>query len=307
MEDVTKGNPETGTRPRRNNTWIYVLIIVLLLATNIYLFLNKDNNQHKYLEVIQKLEQVDSSFAILEDEYKASLARLDDLTGKNSQLERQLRQKDSELNQTKQRIQDILAKGPEANAAELSEARLLITELNTKIRSYERQITQLRRTNTALKAERDSIASTNASLQQKVDLAKVLHASNIRLKAIDLRRGGRKEKETEKAKRVDLLRITFDIDENRIAEDGTKELHICIINPHGELLNNPALGSGSFKDTDGKSKYYSVAKQVDLNNEQPLHDINVDWLQTAVYEKGAYSVEIYHQGYLIGKGSVNLR
>jgi hypothetical protein len=46
---------------------------------------------------------------------------------------------------------------------------------------------------------------------------------------------------------------------------------------------------------------------VDLNNEQPLHDINVDWLQTAVYEKGAYSVEIYHQGYLIGKGSVNLR
>lgn len=307
MEDANSKPTHETVPPKRSNTWIYATIIVLLLATNVYLFLNKDKNQQKHLEAVQQLASADSSLSELQDEYNASLARLDELTGKNAQLDRLLKQKDSELSKTKARIQEILAKNDAASGEEINEARQLIKSLNFRIRDYEKQITQLKKQNTELITQRDSVIVTNTDLQQKVNLAKVLHASNIRLKAIDLRRGGRKEKETEKAKRVDLFRITFDIDENRIAESGSKELNICIINPDGELLSNSALGSGSFKTSEGLSKYYSVSKTVSLITEQPLLNINVDWQQSAEYEKGAYSVEIYHQGYLIGKGSVSLR
>lgn len=307
MEEA-QGNPNyKPPGQKQNNTWIYVIIIILLLATNIYLFLNKDNNQQKLLVATHKLQLADSSLVQLQSEYNASLVRLDELTGKNTQLDRLLQQKDSELARTKQRIQEILAKNSNISQEEMAEARRLIKSLNVKIKDYEKQVARLQKENTRLTEERDSIVMDNTALQQKIDLAKILHASNIRLKAIDLRRGGRKEKETEKAKRVDLLRITFDIDENRIAESGVKELNICIINPDGELLSNPALGSGSFYTADGTIKQFSLAKNVHLKTEEPVLDINVDWQQSAEYEKGAYFVEIYHQGYLIGKGAVNLR
>jgi len=307
MEDANSKPNNQPSHPKRSNTWIYATIIVLLLGTNVYLFLNKDKNQQKHLEALQSLAKADSSLSDLQQEYNASLVRLDELTGKNAQLDKLLKQKDSELSKTKSRIQEILDKSDKASATEVAEAKRLIKSLNVKINDYQKQITQLKKQNTELVIQRDSVLVTNSDLQQKVNLAKVLHASNIRLKAIDLRRGGRKEKETEKAKRVDLFRITFDIDENRIAESGAKELHIRIVNPNGELLSNAALGSGSFQMSDGSSKYYSLSKNVQLQTEQPLPDVNVDWQQSAEYGKGAYSVEIYHHGYLIGKGSVSLR
>lgn len=306
MEDAPSTPIQEPSQRRRNNTWIYAVIIALLLATNVYLFLQKDKNQQKLLETKQLLQQADTSMATLQDDYNASLARLDDLTGKNAQLDKLLKQKDSELSKTKTRIQEILSKN-NATQKEIAEARGLIRKLNSRIGGYEQQIAQLKKQNVALTVERDSVVVTNTDLQQKVDLAKVLHASNIRLRGINLTNGGRKEKETEKAKRMDLLRIIFDIDENRIAESGSKELNICIINPNGELLSNAALGSGSFKTSDGQSKYYSVSKSVALQTEQPVKDVNVDWQQSAQYSKGIYTVEIYHQGYLIGKGSVSLR
>jgi predicted nuclease with TOPRIM domain len=306
MEDASSTPKTEPSRSRRNNTWIYAVIIALLLATNVYLFLQRNKSQQKSLEAQQQLQQADSSMSNLQDEYNASLARLDDLTGKNAQLDKLLKQKDSDLSKTKSRIQEILAKN-NATQKEIAEARSLIKKLNTRIENYEQQITQLKKQNVQLAQQRDSVVVTNTDLQQKVDLAKVLHASNIRLKGINLTNGGRKEKETEKAKRMDLLRIIFDIDENRIAESGRKELNICIINPNGELLSNAALGSGSFKTSDGQSRYYSVSKTVALQTEQPVKDINVDWQQSAEYSKGIYTVEIYHQGYLIGKGSVSLR
>ncbi|WP_118974259.1 hypothetical protein [Taibaiella koreensis] len=306
MEEVSSTPQPQPSRPKRNNTWIYAVIIALLLGTNVYLFLQRNKSQQKLLESTQQLQQADTSLAALQSEYNASLSRLDDLTGKNAQLDKQLKEKDSELGRTKARIQEILSKN-KATQQEVAEARALIHKLNTRIGDYEQQIARLKQENSTLTVQRDSVVVSNTDLQQKVSLAKVLHASNIRMTGIKLTRGGRKEKETEKARRVDLLRITFDIDENRIAESGNKELNICITNPNGELLSNAALGSGSFKTADGQSRYYSVSKAVMLQTEQPVKDINVDWQQSSEYAKGAYNVEIYHQGYLIGKGSVSLR
>jgi len=307
MEGTNQNQEVTNNqRPKRNNTWIYLVIIALLLGTNIYLYLQK-NKSTEQLNVSQvMLQQADTSLSQLQTEYNASLARLDELTGKNAMLDQQLKDKNSELGKTKARIKELLTKS-NATKADLAEARNLIQSLNTTITGYEEQIATLKKENTDLTGQRDSVVKTNSDLSQKVDLAKVLHASNIRLKGINLTHSGKKEKETEKARRVDLLRITFDIDENRVAESGPKDLQICIINPANELLSNAAFGSGSFTTADGASKYYSISKTVNLTTGQPVTDISADWQQSADYAKGNYSVEIYHKGYLIGKGTVSLR
>ncbi|MFT4061494.1 MAG: hypothetical protein QM642_03960 [Edaphocola sp.] len=299
-------------KPKRNNTWIYVAVIALLLALNVFLFLGSKKTltqppmRHKETAAAKPSPPADTEMAGLQSEYNASLARLDALAGKDAALDKMLRQKGTALLATKKRLQELLAKS-NATQVELNEARQLIQMLNARIGGYEKQIAELKKENVRLKAARDSAVDANVTLHHQVDIAKILHASNIRLKGIRLTIIGRKEKETEKAKRVDLLRVLFDVDENRLTEPGEKELHICIINPDNELLSNAALGSGSFVTADGQNRYYTLVQKVDFRQNEPVKDVTADWQQTSDYKTGTYTVEIYYEGYLIGKSSVNFR
>lgn len=313
MESRINPPLEEPERPKRNNAWIYIAIIILLLATNIYLFLQKKSNTRDNLLISEQLQQTTSEKEVLQNEYDAALARLDQLTSQNAALKNHVDSQSSELQHIKDHIRNILSKS-NVTQTELKEARVLIGSLNKKISDYAQQIADLKQQNSTLTEQRDSVTTANTGLKQaneglqkKVAVAKILHASNIRLLPIILRKGGRKESYTEKARKVDLLRIIFDVDENLLAESGTKEFDIRIISPEGTLLSNTALGSGSFIDSKGKTQYYSLSKTVQLTSGMPLQDIDVDWRQAASYEKGSYIVEIYYEGHLIGQGTTTLR
>lgn len=298
-----------NNNPKRfnfKNSWIYLAIIALLIGTNIYLFFQKKETTNQVLQVKEQVNQVSSEKDVLQKEFDASLVRLDNLTGKNMELKKALESDNSEISQAKDRIQSILNKSS-ATEVELKEARGLIRSLNGRIESYEKQITGLKNKNASLTSERDSVVTDNSKLKEKINLGKILHASNIKMTPIDLRRKGKKEKETTKARRVDLLRVSFDIDENRLAESGEKDFKISIQNPSGDLLSNAALGSGSMLKHDGSTLYYSLNKSIELVANSPVQDIKVDWKQSSDYEKGIYTVEIFYEGYLIGSGKVSLK
>ena len=306
MDNLTDTQNNNPKRFNIKNSWIYLVIIALLIGTNIYLFFQKRQTKTQAIQMEEQLYTVSSEKDLLQKEFDASLVRLDDLTGKNVELRKALESSSSEIAQTKNRIQTILTKG-NATEVELKEARGLIKNLNGRIEGYEKQIAGLKQRNATLSTERDSVAKFNTQLQEKIDLGKILHASNIQLIPIDLRRGGKKEKETTKARRVDFLRITFDIDQNRLVESGVKDIKIRIQSPDGNLLSNAALGSGSIVKHDGATLYYSLAKLVELEANRPLTDIHVDWKQSSDYLKGVYAVEIYYDGYLIGSGNAALK
>jgi len=88
----------------------------------------------------------------------------------------------------------------------------------------------------------------------------VLHASEIRVTFI--RDQKRKEKVTSKAKRTDELRVAFNIDENRIAESGMKQLYISITGPDNKIFYSVADGSGTTYNIRGGSVTYSLAKEI---------------------------------------------
>jgi len=311
-----QGNDQPPVKPssKKYNTWIYLGIIGLLLITNGILFFQKNAKEKEIVTVTEVKDQALLDRENLQQEYNASLVRLDELTSENSKLRNQINDQNSELAKTKARIQAIL-NNKNATDKELHEAQQLIHALNSKIAGYEEEIASLKQENAGLASARDSLTyinthleETNEELSQQVNLGKILHASNIRITGIALSRSGRKEKEVSRAKRVDVLRITFDIDENRLSDDGIKELQIRIINPMGSLLSNAALGSGSFVEAESKQQVlYSLSKKVKFKNNQPVKNIVADWQQSAEYEKGGYTVEIYNQGYLIGSGVATLR
>lgn len=285
-----------------NNAWIYIPLVLLLIASNIYLYNQKTKDNEMYQEDV---EVKDSTIGILKLEYDASLVRLDDLIGKNATLDSMLTSKDSEVAKIRSKLNEIIKK-QKITAEEYRTAKVLIASLNSKINGYEEQIKQLKAENQNLNEQVSTLSTTNETLNEQLDLAKLLYASNIDMQPINMKRGGKKEVTTSKARKVDVLRVKFDIVKNLLEESGNKEFFLLIKNPEGKLLSNPALGSGSFVTPDGDTKFYSISKIVMLNKGEELKNITTDWNQAADYEKGNYKVEIYYKGFLVGSGTVAL-
>jgi predicted nuclease with TOPRIM domain len=284
-----------------------------LLGACIYLFVSRKNTIQQVVTVSDQRDSAISSRESLNTEYQAAIARLDQLNTTNAALSNEIKDKDGELQRMRSELQSIMSK-ERRSEADNARAKALIAKLNTKVASYEERIAtlegenkQLTAQNTSLSEEKQKITDENTGLQQKVKLGAVLHASDIRMEAINLKRHGSKEVETSKAKKADMLRVIFDIDENRIAESGTKEIFLRITGPDGRLLSNAAYGSGVTTLDDGQQLSYTLSKQVSLVQNTPVKGIVADWKQDSDYQRGTYAIDIYNAGFRIGGGSVTLR
>ncbi|RAJ02536.1 hypothetical protein LX64_03556 [Chitinophaga skermanii] len=309
----TPGPSSSGSeKPKSNkNGIIYGVLIAALLGTWGYMFYDKDKTQQTITTTENRLDSVSSARDELQSEYSAAQARLDELITQNSRMDSLVKTKDKEIQDMKSRISSILS-NKNATQAELAEARRLIEQLKSNIESYTATIERLEGEKIVLtgerdvaRKERDSVQVVKEGLDKKVDLGSVLHASNIKLTPLLLKRNG-KEVETSKAKKADMMRVTFDLDENRIAQTGDKDIFVAITAPDGTPLAVEALGSGKFTLEDGTEKLYTV-KQTVAYTQGEKTAVKMDWKQNSDYKVGDYSVEIYHNGYKIGQGKVTLK
>ncbi|MBC7652006.1 MAG: hypothetical protein H7101_09665, partial [Deinococcales bacterium] len=112
-----------------------------------------------------------------------------------------------------------------------------------------------------------------------------------------------KEKETTTAKRADLLRFSFDLDENRLAPSGNKEIFIAVIGPDGNAISKGA----TFTTREAGEKTYT--EKVDVMYEQGKRKpVSFDWKQDGTnYQTGDYKIQIYHNGFKIGEGTKTLK
>ena len=310
---TTPLSPQSTPPGKKNNSIIYWVVILILLAGCIYLFYSKgklaDDKKMDDVKAQQTIDSVKTDRASLQTDFDAASAKIDQLVSQNSKLDSALQGDKTAMTKLQGQIKAILRKD-NATKEELATAREMISQLSDKSKQYEARIAELEKENTqltgenkTLTVERDSTVEKNIALKK---VGSVLHASNIRMDPMHKRRNG-KEKETSKAKRVDVLRITFDIDENRIAESGTKQLYLRIVGPDGMVLSTPSNASGVMNNVKGDQVKYSVVKNIVLTQNQPVKDVEVDWQQDGNYGKGTYKIEIYNEGYKVGGGDVELR
>ena len=110
-----------------------------------------------------------------------------------------------------------------------------------------------------------------------------------------------KEKETTTAKRVDKLRISFDLDENRISASGKKDLYVRITAPDGKPVTDPGMGSGKISTREGNELDFTQKVGVEYIQGQ-RQTVNIDWKQNDKFETGDYMIEVYQNGFKIGEG-----
>lgn len=154
--------------------------------------------------------------------------------------------------------------------------------------------------------ENEEISKDREMLTEKVIQASILQAYN--LNALGMRdRGGDKEKETDKAGRLDKIKVCFTIGENKVIKPGTKEIYIRIAQPDKLILTKDRSDEYTFM-YQGEKIQYSIKKLIDYQNVSM--DLCLYWAKRypeKEVQKGVYHVEVFTQNEVIGHTQFVLR
>ncbi|MDQ6756739.1 MAG: hypothetical protein M3004_07365, partial [Bacteroidota bacterium] len=237
--------PEEKPTPKKNDyrTIATGILLVALLGTWGYIIWDKNQTKQEKQQLTTQIVASDSSKNQLQTELNDAVRRLDELKTTNVKADSLIKTKDKDIEALKTRVQSIL-NDKNATAGQLTEARNLIAQLKGNIDTYTAEISKLQGEKVKLTEEkrivteqkeavtRDYDSAKNVIKQKEdvIDVGSTLHASNFTI--VGLKEKGNKEKETTTAKRVDKLRITFDLD-NRITPSGAKDVFVCITAPDG--------------------------------------------------------------------------
>lgn len=311
-------NTHTEVKKRNSKNILVGVLVIALLATWGYIIYDNNRKSQEKDVLTAQVVKSDSDKNELQKELNDAALRLDALKTSNAQADSLIQTKNKDIDDLKNKIQSIL-NDKNATEAQLNEARRLIAQLKGNIDTYASEIeslklqnTQLTEQNAVVTSQRDSVIqnldSTKQVIQQKeqiIDVGSTLHASNFKIVGIQEKGSGR-EKETSKAKKVDKLKISFDLDENRITQSGLKDIYIAITAPDGKPVTVDALGSGRFVTRDGVERPFT--KKVTVNYVQgEKQPVTVEWSQNSDFQTGHYKIEIYNNGFKIGQGVVDLK
>ena len=256
-----------------------------------------------------KIAVIDSAKAKIQAEFIEVSAKADSLTNQNTSLQGDLLDKSNQIQKLKSNISTILRK-QNATDVELAEAKTLIADLNGKVTSLFADLTKAQAENKDLTAKNEVLTTTNTTLNTNLtatqkekerlqDIGSTLHASTFSIQALRIKDDGT-EKVTSNTKRANTIRLSFQIDRNKITPTGSQELFVSITGPDGKAFNE----TGKMNTREDGAKHYSnkVSVQYEQNKELPVsYDI-----KNVSFTEGEYLVEIYHNGFKIGEGKTKL-
>ncbi len=307
-----------STTNKDNKSNIIILLAILLVGSWGYFLYARNEANNVIAEKNADYSTLDSAKNAVQNEYNAALLRLDELTVSNAGLDSIVKRRNTEMDVLKGKFKSLVGK-QNATAADLAEAKKLVEELNGKIDDYVKEIERLQTENKQLTVDKENLTTENKNLnttlasteaakkdaENKVDVGSTLHASSFNITPINEKNSG-KEKSTSSAKRADKLRVSFNLDENRIATSGPKQLFIIAKDPSGKIIKEEALASGSINTRQDGQVDFTTKIDVDYKQGE-AKNISFDLRQTEKYLKGNYAVVVYQNGFKIGEGIATLK
>ncbi|MEY3422940.1 MAG: hypothetical protein RIR48_3269 [Bacteroidota bacterium] len=317
-----------NTQSKQNLTAILIGIIILLLGAVGYLWYNLNKVSNKSQVQQTEMMELQKVQAELDQDYQAALESLEEMRGSNTQLNALIDSQKEELKAQKEKINGLIW-----TKKELDKARAELKTLNVNVAKYLADIQQLKEENklltednskltqnleaevkakegvieerNSLTQEKENLSKTNAALGSKVDMANSIKINFMEVKGYEVRDGG-KLKEKSKAKDIEMLRVCFLTETNMVTPSGQKKFFIRIINPLGETVAVDDQGAGVLTNKlDNSQVRYTTSGDITYKNE----DTNacIDWTVPNALVKGDYKIEMYNNGFLVGKGQFKLK
>lgn len=288
----------------QNKIIIGLSLLVLGLAG--YMFYDSlDSGEMSKAQIQTEFKDLKTDYEVLQRDLENRVARLN-VSNKIIDIQ-------------KNKIETLLKKNA-ISEEELFEAKKLMGEISQSVlNEYHKRVYSLQKeketliTNRqneeneikALNAKIKTLESSNRAIATKYETEKLsslrkdnlltyaskISISNFVLKGIRVKNSG-KEVETDRASRIDRLKMNFDITENKIAESGNKQLYIIVKNPEGNLTTFYGKPTGNFV-ADGRSLTFSDRVLVKyIKGEEQT--VNFEW-DGEDFSKGDYVLEVFEQ------------
>jgi hypothetical protein len=302
---------QSGQTPKKNSNVIYFLIVVVLalLGTDVYLYLQKNKSDTKI--VYQDDER--NRLKIELDSLEAQIEQVN--TGK-AKMTAQMKAKNDSLQAKIKVLRVQLAKG-KLTKAELDKAQEDVKQLRYFVTKYTADIEELKKQNTSLTSERDTLKTNlaattekattlekaNQDLDSKVKVASVLKLATSDIVAYKIKGSG-KEVDVTRASPAKKIKINFTVADNSIAEKRLHDIFVRILDPTGNLITDPK-DAGTFQ-SDGQDLQYTYKTSIDFKNDGSGYTI--DWVNPAPpFVKGTYTVLLYADGGKMGQSTFMLK
>jgi predicted RNase H-like nuclease (RuvC/YqgF family) len=301
-------NPDNQPRKQNNRTIFYIILILLLLGINIYLYVKYYQKSNQSQTLTEQVNSDSLRIADLDIKFQEALVSIESYKGQNAKLDSIIAIKEKEMMGFKSNL-DAMKKKMKISDADYKKQ---VDNLQSVVDDLTAQIKDLSEKNQILITRNDSLGqslagqmttntelqSTNEQLSQKVSMASLLKPTSITATGVRGKSSG-KESETDNAKKAEKIKICFDLPENQVADAGEKTFMIRIISPEGTTLAVQSSGSGTFEVAQsGEQRQYTTSTSVQYD--QAPKNVCTYWQQTSPYAAGEYTVEIYQEGYLIG-------
>ncbi len=305
-KETIKGKKDTGSKILKIIIAILLLIIIILVwqlfdtTSEINTIKTESQNIKKSLQaeldsVVAEHEMVKSEYGALTD----SLSVKDSIILANAKEIQKLLDTQWEYYKVKKKL-DLLRKITQGYVHQIDSLFRVNQELKDENIEIKRVYRKEQRKNTELQKEKEQ-------LEEKVDQASVLKAYNITAYGIRSRGGNEKEVITDKARRVEEVKVCFTLAENLIIPPGKKNIYIRIARPDNVIISRSKDVIYTF-DYNGEKIQYSMMKEIEYNNktmEMCLYWTKQDKKIPAMV--GTYHVAIFAGGQEIGQTQFELR
>ncbi len=321
---------------KNNSLSIFSIIMILaLLGLNVYQWTTNSKMKKELHMEKSNLLELEKANSELNLRFESKMEELEGLRGDNQELNAQIDVQKSELSKQKKRISGLIwtekelgkvkqeiesmALQADQHIAQIARLKQENEALNTSVQSLnaanteltetvmtnQKRISSLDSVKTILVSQTEELSEVNNTLSTKVDMAEAIKINFIEVKGYDVRDGG-EVKEKSRAKKVEMLRACFTTETNLVVAAGEEEFQVRYTNPAGEVLYVESLGSGSItnKLTD-KTERYTAAGTIEYKNKDTKACL--DWKPNFKLIQGNYTVDIFNNGFLVGKGTFRLK
>jgi hypothetical protein len=279
---------------------VIAVLAVLLVGSLVYIFKLSSDTEKVQTVLTTTVSEKDSVLKDLEElktTYDAAIAE-------NTSMS-------DELIQERDKVVGLMDEVKKSKG-DLSSFKAKMNLLQNKMVALMAENEGLKNQNVVLKTQRDSTAvvldeskkynqtlvGQNDELAKVVEKGAKLTVVNIQSSAYKVRSSG-KEIETEKARRTNMLKISFTIAGNQIAQSGDKTYYVQVID-----AKNNVLGEKKIISFDGSTLTYSFTSTVKYENKTVQVSEN---LPGKDFEKGTYFINIFDKGELVSKSSFSLK
>ncbi|AHJ98663.1 hypothetical protein [Hymenobacter swuensis] len=312
---------DQSPEPKNNNRVLLIvaLILVLLGINGVLFYMNQQKskqNEQLQADVVTKdakLEEQIKQYEALKADFERQSQEVQGMGLANDSLEAKLAQINADL----LKLRSFRASS--FSVAEQRRFKQRASNFEAQLRKKDEEIAQLKADNEALYTETttlkerqnkltdtiSTVVRSNQELSEKVAVASRLQAENIRIGVVNSREKEKADDDNEfKARRVEKIKVTFNLGRNDVSPKETKQIMMRLIEPDGAALYNLSTGGGTFM-IDGAEAFYTAKQDVVFDNtRQPVQFL---YAKGAGYKTGLHTVELYEGGVMIGKTTFTLK